>query len=336
MSWTAGLDPEGVRTVRGERTGGAGTRRLLGLLAAVLLAAVPACGGDGGDGGDGDGRSPLTGEAAEPGPVLAVKVDNVGPARPQTGVGRADVVYVEQVEGGLTRLMAVFSSRLPPSVGPVRSARETDLDLLRQYGSPALAYSGVQAKLQPAIDDAPLHPLPPGRAEDAYERSDNRAAPHNLYVRPAAALRHAPGADDAPDIGFRFGPAPSGGRETRVRRVTYPAAEVAFSWSPERRRWLVSMDGEPAVTTDGGRLAAATVVVQYVDIADSHFRDKFGNVSPLTRTTGSGTALVLRDGRSYPARWQRPDAGDGTEFTTESGDRLNFAAGPVWVVFAPW
>lgn len=324
--------------MRGDRVRGARTRTLAALAAALLLA-VPACdsgNGDGGDGGDGtvNGRSPLTGVRAEPGPVLAVKIDNVGPARPQTGVDRADVVYVEQVEAGLSRILAVFSSQLPSSVGPVRSARETDLDLLRQFGMPALAYSGVQSKLQPAIDDAPIHPLPPGRAADAYVRSDDRAAPHNLYVRPAAALRHAPDADEAPDIGFRFGPAPeSGGHQTRVQRVRYPAADFSFTWSAERKRWLVSMDGDPAVTTDGQRLAAATVVVQHVDIEPSRYRDRFGSVSPLTETTGSGTAQVLRDGRSYPARWERPGAEDGTEFTTEDGDRLNFAAGQVWVVY---
>ncbi|MFH8370023.1 DUF3048 domain-containing protein [Streptomyces sp. NPDC018031] len=310
------------------------TRRLA-LLAAALLMAVPACdSGDGGGDGMVNGRSPFTGAEADAGPVLAVKVDNVGPARPQTGVDQADIVYVEQVEAGLSRIMAVFSARLPSSVGPVRSARETDLELLRQFGKPALAYSGVQARLQPAIDDAPLYPVPLGRAPGAYYRSDDRVPPHNLYVRPADALRAAPDADGPRDIGFRFGAAPAGGRETREQRVRYPAAEFSFTWSAERKRWLVSMDGDPAVTTTGQRLAPATVVVQYVDIESSRFRDRLGSVSPFTETTGSGTALVLRDGRSYPARWERPDAEDGTEFTTEDGARLRFATGQVWVVYA--
>ena len=82
--------------------------------------------------------SPFTGEpVAALGPVLAVKIDNIKQARPPTGLRSADIVYALPVEGGLSRLMAVFSSRFPPGIGPVRSAREDDLELIRQFGRPA-------------------------------------------------------------------------------------------------------------------------------------------------------------------------------------------------------
>ena len=97
-------------------------------------------------------RSPFTGEPVPSlNRVLAVKIDNVVYARPQTGLARADIVYVLPVEGGLSRLMAIFSSRYPPVVGPVRSAREDDLQLLRQFGRPAFAYSGATPRLLPYI-----------------------------------------------------------------------------------------------------------------------------------------------------------------------------------------
>src|SRR5205807_4662579 len=77
--------------------------------------------------------SPFTGEPVKGlGPVLAVKIDNIRQARPQTGLSRAEIVYVLPVEGGLSRFLAIFSARVPPVIGPVRSARETDLQLLRQ------------------------------------------------------------------------------------------------------------------------------------------------------------------------------------------------------------
>ncbi|MFB9839019.1 DUF3048 domain-containing protein, partial [Actinoallomurus acaciae] len=85
---------------------------------------------------------PFTGApAGADGPVLAVKIDNTRSAKPQLGLRSADIVYVEQVEGGLSRIMAIFSSKLPSSVGPVRSARISDLHLLPQFGRPAFAYS---------------------------------------------------------------------------------------------------------------------------------------------------------------------------------------------------
>ncbi|MER5303978.1 DUF3048 domain-containing protein [Streptomyces lasiicapitis] len=279
---------------------------------------------------DPDGDAKRSGDG---GRVLAVKIDNVGPARPQTGLDAADVVYVEQVEAGLSRLMAVYATKLPPVVGPVRSARETDLDLLRQFDRPALAFSGAQGKLLPLIDAAPLRPLPPGDASaKAYYRDNGRPAPHNLYLRPAA-LGVRPQASGLDSTGFTFGPRPAGGTPETRRTVRFPSARFTFTWVEYEGRWHIAMDGTQARTPAGKALAAATVVVQRVDIRDSRFHDRSGNTSPLTRSVGSGTAQVLRDGRSYEARWERRSADDGTEFTTPKGKPLDFAKGPVWVVF---
>ncbi|GAA1930073.1 DUF3048 domain-containing protein [Streptomyces sodiiphilus] len=300
----------------------------------ILAALTGGCQtGNGEDETPPDGVSPFTGEEAEAGPVLAVKIDNVERARPHTGLEDADLVYVEPVESGLTRLLVVFSGSLPETAGPVRSARESDLELLRQFGRPALAYSGAQSALQPLIDEAPLYAVPPDRASAAYERSGDRPAPHNLYLRPDALLLAAPEASEAADIGLRFGDAPDGGTETSEYTVTYQAASYDFGWSGEDGRWLVSMDGTEAVTTGGERLSAATVVVQQVQIRPSAFQDRSGNITPYTQTIGSGEALVLRDGQAHEARWSRSAADGGTTFTTADGDPLPFATGPVWFLF---
>ncbi|WP_234018754.1 MULTISPECIES: DUF3048 domain-containing protein [Streptomycetaceae] len=281
-------------------------------------------------------RSPFTGLPGRTGgPVLAVKIDNVGTARPHTGLERADLVYVEQVESGLTRLLAVFSSQLPDRVGPVRSARESDLELLRQFGSPALAFSGAQSRLLPVVAAAPVYDVSPARAPGAYARDGSRPAPHNLYAAPDRLLAAAPDAAAARDIGFRFGDAPPGGTPERDRTVRYPNGSVGLHWSAEGDRWLVSFDGDPATTTDGGRLGAPTVVVQYVTVRPSDFHDRWGNTSPYSETVGTGRAEVLRDGKAYDATWSRPDAAAGTRFTTPGGQPVNFDRGQVWIVLAP-
>ncbi|MFF4042864.1 DUF3048 domain-containing protein [Streptomyces sp. NPDC001816] len=267
------------------------------------------------------------------GSLLAVKIDNVPAARPQTGLDAADVVYAEQVEGGLSRLMAVYATTLPKTVGPVRSARESDLELLRQFDEPTLAFSGAQRKLLPLIHQAPVRAESPDEATDAYYRGTDRAAPHNLYLHPARLLPSAPG-KAALTTGFRYGPAPSGGTPESARTVRYPSARFTFTWSAGRGGWLVAMDGTPTVTTDGVRPAPATVVVQYVKIRASHYHDALGNSTPYTETVGSGKAEVLRDGRSFDATWSRPSATDGTAFTAVDGSPMNFATGQVWVVFA--
>lgn len=321
--------------------------RLGALAAAALLALAAGCGGsdDPGESGGtaaptGNGQqerapSPFTGEPVADGrQVLAVKVDNVAAARPPTGLEDADLVYVEQVEAGLSRLVAVYSSTLPDQVGPVRSARESDLELLEQFGEPALAYSGVNPRLRTQVADAPLYAVPPEAAPDAYLRSPDRAAPHNLFVRPADLLAAAPEASEASDIGFVFGDAPAGGEPTTTRTVDFPLASFSFEWDADTDAWLIGMDGSPATTSDGGRLSAATVVIQEVTIADSAIRDSSGAVTPYSETVGSGDALVLRDGRAYSARWERADAAGGTQFTDADGRPLPFATGPVWVVLA--
>ncbi|MFE4305377.1 MULTISPECIES: DUF3048 domain-containing protein [unclassified Streptomyces] len=281
------------------------------------------------------GRSPFTGLPARSGPVLAVKIDNVAAARPHTGLGAADLVYVEQVEGGTTRLLAVYSSRLPERVGPVRSARESDMELLGTFGRPVLAYSGAQSALNPLLNAAPLHPVTETTSPGAFLRSPDRAAPHNLYLRPQRALAGVPEAQDARDIGFRFGPAPPGGTPVDSETVRYPAARYTFTWSASDRAWRVAMDGRAARATDTGPLAPSTVVVQRVTVRSSAFHDVTGAVSPYTETVGSGTALVLRDGRAYEARWSRTSPTSGTTFTTPGGGPLAFAPGQVWVVLAP-
>ncbi len=275
--------------------------------------------------------SPFTGERVKAlGPVLAVKIDNVVEARPPTGLTEADIVYLLPVEGGLSRIFAVFSSRFPKVIGPVRSAREDDIELLRQFGRPAFAYSGAQSHLLPAIRRARTVDLYAGTSA-GYFRDLNRVIPDNLYADTRQLLAHARGASKAHDIGFRFGPPPPGGLPRKTLSVAYPAASFSFHWSGRKARWRVSMDGAPALAAEGGQLSAATVVIQYTIVRTSRFLEE-DVPPPYAQSTGSGTAVVLRGGKAYDARWSRPRAGGGTTFTAASGEPMTFARGQVWVV----
>jgi hypothetical protein len=277
---------------------------------------------------------PFTGEPVKAlGPVLAVKIDNIVDARPQTGLQSADIVYVIPVEGGLTRFMAVYSAHFPPVVGPVRSARQSDLDLLTQFGRPAFAWSGATPHLVPFIERAPLVDLYALQV-GGYFRSASRVAPYNLYANTKTLLAEAKGASKARDIGFRFGALPAGGAATASYSVKYPAASYTFRWSARDRRWLAWIDGGPAEATEGGQLGGSTVVIQYTQIATSRF-EEYGGRPPYAKSTGSGKAVILRDGRAYTVRWSRPSLAGGTTYTLPDGQRMLFAPGQVWVVLAP-
>lgn len=263
-------------------------------------------------------------------PALVVKIDNLPAARPQTGLGSAEVVYVEPVEGGLTRLVAVYTGTPPPVVGPVRSARRTDVELLSQYGRPVLAYSGAAPELLPTLHAANMVNASPAEAAPAYYRNSARPSPHNLYVRPARLPDGAEGPAVAP---LRFGPTPIAGVPTADYRVSYRTATFAFTWSASDRRWLVSLNGTPLVSADTGRVTAATVVWQQVEITTSEpGEDNRAGGSPVARTVGSGQAVVLRDGQRYTGTWTRPTAQSPTAFHTANGRELPLAPGPVWVL----
>ncbi len=207
---------------------------------------------------------------------------------------------------------------------------EHDLQLLRQFGRPAFAWSGAQPQLVPVVRHARIADLYAGTA-GGYFRTVDRVEPYNLYAGVRTLLKEAPGASVARDIGFRFGPPPPGGTRTASFSVSYPAASFTVRWSARSRRWLVRMDGTPATDAAGGDLTAATVVIQYTVVRTSRFRE-YGIPPPYAESAGSGTAVVLRDGRAYRVRWSRPSPDSGTTYTLPSGARMTFAPGQEWVI----
>lgn len=277
--------------------------------------------------------SPFSGRAGGAGKrVLVVKYDNTLNAQPQTGLKDADIVYIEEVEYGLTRIAAVFSTKLPPVVGPVRSARISDIDLLAQFGKPAFAYSGSQHRLRPVLARASIYDVSGDMGPAGYFRDLHRPAPYNFMGKPSELMKRAPHASVARDIGFVFAvPTPSGGVKVHSVKVPYPASSAQFVWDSAAKSFDVSMNGRPARATEGGIQHATTVVLQFVKQRDSGYHDKFGGRTPLLTTTGTGKAWVLRDGRAYLATWSRPVATGGTTFTDKAGNVIDFAPGQVWV-----
>ena len=265
-------------------------------------------------------------------PALGVKVDNVAAARPPTGLAPAEVVYVEPVEGGFTRLLALYGEQKPPVVGPVRSARESDLQLLAQYGRPALAFSGAAPELLPLVSDASVVDVSSEREPGSYYRDPERESPNNLFLRPEQLPEGEPLKTDALP---RIGTPPAGGTPTNDYEVRYSSATVGFTWSAEQGQWLVSMDGKPYTAVDSGRVATPTVIVQKVSTHDSVIRDAAGNPSPVAQTVGSGQVTVLRDGKAFEGNWNRPAPEEPTTYTGSDGQPIPVAPGQVWIVLAP-
>lgn len=279
----------------------------------------------------------LSGRIGPNGPVLVVKIDDTANAHPQIGLDRADVVYVEQVEAGLTRLAAVFSSELPPRIGPVRSARISDIDIFANYPKVAFAYSGAQGRLLPYIAAANWWDLGAQRQSSTiYTRDSLRRAPWNMVLLPQALLEKAAERGQVPEsarsVGWEFGPLPRGGTPISSVEVRWPSSRYLIQW--REGSFALTQDGREEVVDGAGAIVPSTIVIQLAAIVPSEFGDRYGGITPKTEVVGSGTALVLRDGVIFRATWKRPSLTDPTTFTRADGSTLAFDAGQVWVMLA--
>jgi hypothetical protein len=285
---------------------------------------------------------PLTG-AEVPGidvpqrPALAIKVENLPEARPQAGLLAADIVYEQPVEGGITRFIVVYQCDGDARVGPVRSARAVDPEVLSQFGAPVLGYSGANGIVSGLIERSDVVSLDETAGGSAFTRDPNRAAPHNVYADTGALYRVARAGHEAPEPVFAYA-AEIEGRSRRASSVHLPfssSADVSWSWDRKAGAWMRSHGAEPHLVEGGEQVSAVNVVVQVVEVTDSRILDAAGNPSPEVEVTGSGTAYVLRDGRVIVGRWERPTLDDVTTFVAKDGTEIALAPGRTWVELLP-
>ena len=279
----------------------------------------------------------FTGLAGENKQILVVKIDDTNAAHPQIGVEDADLVYVEQVEGGLTRLAAIYTSKLPPLIGPIRSARISDIELLAQFGRVGFAYSGAQSKMRPVIAEANLENLSAERNPPSiYGKDPNRIGPVDMILKPDLLLERANAnpkirIETATASVFAFGDAPKGETNTAIAKIKWPNAKYELRWDSANEKWLIYFNEKPNMAANGEHLYADTAIIQIVSITPSIYGDKFGEITPFSKTTGSGKAVMLRDGFSYQISWQRNLETDVTTWKSEDGGVANFKPGRTWI-----
>lgn len=279
----------------------------------------------------------LTGLPGKNGPVLFVKIDDTQAAHPQVGLDSADVVYIEQVEGGLTRLAAVFSNKLPAQIGPVRSARISDIDLMANYGRVGMAYSGAQTLFLPVLRASNIEDIGADtEPASIFSRDPARSAPTNMLVDPTALLHKSINVEKrkivtAKSVGWKFGPVPLGGKAVTSAQVKWPAGKYRVVWSKSTQRWKIWYDGSPDMAADGAQLGTPTFVIQQVSITPSIYHDHNGSYTPFSNTIGSGTGYVLRDGEEIPVFWNRATALDPTTWTLKDGSPAYFHPGQIWI-----
>ena len=282
---------------------------------------------------------PVTDADVQSRPALIVKIDNVEPkARPQSGINVADVVYEERVEGSVTRLLAVYHSTNAAPVGPVRSARTSDLAIVGALNRPYYAWSGANSTFAQRVRDAPLTDVGYDKATTQYKRSGSRPAPSNLMLLDTAEVRRlassAGSGPPAPQFTFRVaGQAPAHLEPIGTVTVSYGtsagAAPVTYTWNGTG--WARTQKGTPHVDADGLQVAPANVIIQFTPYGSSGVNDQFGVPIPEAQLVGSGEAWVLTAGGLVAARWSKPTLTDVTSYTDVDGKPVALTPGRTWV-----
>lgn len=287
--------------------------------------------------------APLTGLTVTDGAllargVLAVKIDNSQAGRPQVGLEAADVVYEEEVEG-ITRLLALFHSTDADPIGPVRSYRSTDIDILIPL-KPMLANSGSNNNFRKLlagteeIVDVGTDKL--GEQNEFYPRLPGYKAPYNLFAHPGA-IREKSGGDLKPPPAF----SPFlGTGETFTGAAAVPAVHVdlklksttaAFDFDAASNTWKRSTNGTAHTVKGGAQIAPTNVIVQLIPYVNTGERDRAGSPVPEGKVVGTGEALVFSGGTLVKGTWSKPTADAVTTYTDSAGQPIRLQPGRTWV-----
>jgi hypothetical protein len=280
---------------------------------------------------------PASGSSVPPRPALAVKVDNYPQARPQSGIDQADIVFEEPVEGGITRLVAVFQCQSPALVGPIRSARAVDAPILDQLSRPILVHAGginpVLALLQNANlinDDVFSH-------GSIVKSVPGRYAPYDTYVSAASAWGLNPTDTQPPAPLFTYSStSPAGTPVTSIHIPFTGTNNTLWTWDAAGGHWLLSYSGRAATVANGGQIATTNIVVQTVHVTYGPWlENNVGGLEVQSQLTGSGPLTVLRNGVAITGTWHRATVNDPTTLTASDGSPIALQPGPTWVEIVP-
>jgi hypothetical protein len=286
---------------------------------------------------------PLTGEPAPngqvpPRPALAFKVDNYPTARPQSGLEDADVVFEEPVEGGITRLVAIFQCQEANLVGPIRSARAIDVPILAQLNKPLFVHAGGINPVIALVNDANLYNDDVFTHASIVQHPSGRYAPYDTYASTAAAWALQPGDTAPPAPLYTYSTTvPTG---TPVGSVHIPFSGTnnnTWTWSPINGAYLLSIGGVPANVADGGtRIGVQNLVVQTVHTTlGPWLENSEGGLEVQAQLTGSGPLAVFRNGVEITGTWQRASLTDTTSLVAADGSPIALAPGKTWVELVP-
>ena len=285
--------------------------------------------------------TPVPGGGAVPlRPALAVKVDNYPDARPQSGLDKADVIFEEPVEGGITRYAAVFQCQNAPLVGPVRSARNIDIGILGELGSPLEVHVGGIDPVLANINASPIVNVDLGDYGSIITNPPGRYAPYSTYSSTAQMWGTHPTMTTPPQPIFTYSSkVPKGTPVASVNINFSSTSDVTWNYDAATGQFLRFYNGTtPDTLADGVQNAAANVIVQYVQISYGPWVENSEGgleVQAALYPNASGNAIVFRNGQEITGTWTRSTLASPTQFLNSSGTPIPLQPGQTWVELVP-
>ena len=272
---------------------------------------------------------PVTGDesAAQSHPVLVTKIDNTASSAPQHGLGSADMVVEELVEGGATRLAVFFYSDIPGEVGPVRSMRASDIGIVSSVDA-SVVTSGAAGQTIARIKGAGIPFFQEG-APGLY-RDSARSAPYNLFANLEDVTAKIDQEEVRPDDYLSWG-------ESEDLPQGQKATTIDASFGGHTTNWKFQGGHYTNVNTyaaDGDEFTADTVLVLRVQVGDAGYKDPAGNFVPETKFEGKGQAMIFHDGHLVRGTWSKDGLGDQLALSTKAG-KLDIPAGHTWIELVP-
>jgi hypothetical protein len=280
--------------------------------------------------------APSSGQVPER-PALAIKVDNYPQARPQSGINQADIVYEEPVEGGITRLVAVFQCQSPTLIGPIRSARAVDVPILDQLSRPVFLHAGGIDPVLALLQDGNLIDDNVFDHASIIQSLAGRSAPYDTYVSAAGAWSLDPKDTAPPAPVFTYATTAPAGTPVATLHIPFSGTnDTLWTWNASSGKWLLSYQGTPATVQGGGQISTTNIVVQTVQVTYGPWlENNVGGYEVQSKMTGSGPLVVLRNGVAVSGTWSRESLSDVTTLTASNGSPIMLAPGPTWVEIVP-
>jgi hypothetical protein len=260
-------------------------------------------------------------------------VSNSPDARPQSGIGTADLVIETQVEGGTTRLIAIYHCASTSTAGPIRSARMDDAAIVTPF-SKLFGFSGANASVMDELDSSSLLNVTELSQNDAIYREPEGSADVNAVRASVPGLRSLAqaAAQTKPSTRFRFGKVQRS-QKTSTVDLDFGSTSVQYRWLSGS--WARSQDGAAFLDASDLEVTATNVLVQEIDSnASTSLFDSAGVASPRFGLVGSGRALLFRNKKVVVGTWT--DSGPGAPvFRTKKGSLMKLDRGNTWLEMVP-